>query len=156
MFRRTNTIQSNTVGKDEGHVVHLLYREIVSIRMVDVQLKDVHTGTRAGVYVRFSSRSREEKHLHSERNEDNCNNSDGVMGAHLICSSSSCYPLFHRCFTTGEVHWTVADHLSPLILEGHWKNERSAYEFINSLRVTAADAPRQGVNVYLRRGVSEG
>ena len=74
-------IRSITV-EDECHVMHLLYREIVSIRMVDVQLKDVHTGTRAGVYVRFSSRSREEKHLHSERNEDNCNNSDGVMGAH--------------------------------------------------------------------------
>src|ERR1017187_10303223 len=82
MFRRTNTIQSITVGKDEGHVVHLLYREIVSIRMIDVHLKDVHAGTRAGVYVRFSSRSREEKHLHPERNEDNCDDSDDVMGAH--------------------------------------------------------------------------
>ena len=56
--------------------------------MVDLQLKDVHAGTRAGVYVRFSSRSREEKHLHSERNEDNRNNSDSVMCAHegLHCS----------------------------------------------------------------------
>ena len=82
MFRRTNTIQSITVGKDEGHVVHLLHRVIVSICMIDGHLKDIHAGTLDGVYVRFSSWRREEKYLHPERNEDNCNDSDGVTRAH--------------------------------------------------------------------------
>ena len=65
-------------GKDECHVVHLLHRVIVSIRMIDLHLKDVHAGTPDGVYVRFSSRSREEKQLHSEPDQDNRNNSDGI------------------------------------------------------------------------------
>jgi len=82
MFRRTNTIQSITVGKDEGHVVHLLRREIFSMRMIGKHLKDVHAGTRDGVCVCFYNRSGEEKQLHSEPDKDNSDDSGGVMCAH--------------------------------------------------------------------------
>src|SRR3974390_332144 len=68
-----------TIGKDECHVVHLLRRRTISVRMIDLHLVDVHAGTRSGMDDRFSSRGGQEKHLHSERDEDNCDDSDGLM-----------------------------------------------------------------------------
>ena len=49
--------------------------------MIGVHLKDVHAGARDGRYVRLSGRSRPEKHLHTERNEKNCYDSNDTMRA---------------------------------------------------------------------------
>src|SRR5450759_3511465 len=57
LFLLGQIVGSITV-EDECHVVHLLRREISSIWMIDVHLKDVHAVTFDGMYARFSRRNR--------------------------------------------------------------------------------------------------
>lgn len=77
-------VRSITVGKDEGHVVHLLLWEIFYLRLIVVHLKDA----RDGADVRFRRRNREEKQLRSERGQNNGNRSDNVMRAHESISTA--------------------------------------------------------------------
>jgi hypothetical protein len=69
--------QSITFGKDECHVMYLLRQKILTVLL---DLENIHGRDRE--YDRFSRRSREESQLQAEPDQDNCNNSDGVMHAH--------------------------------------------------------------------------
>jgi hypothetical protein len=60
-------------------VLNVRHREIFYVRVVAVDLKNVHAGIRAWGYAGFDRRSPEEKQLHSEPDQDNCNNSDCIM-----------------------------------------------------------------------------
>src|SRR5665647_899481 len=72
-------VRSITVGIDECHVVHLLHWKLISIRMVDEHLMDVHAGT---LNIRFRFYRWKEILLCSYPDNENCDDSDDVMCTH--------------------------------------------------------------------------
>jgi hypothetical protein len=73
-------LNCSTEGRDISKwVLNVQHREIFYVRVDSVHLKGIHAGIRARVHAGFDRRSPQEKQLHPDPDQDDCNNSDCTL-----------------------------------------------------------------------------